>query len=78
MEDIQFTQMVVLVPTSLYIFTSKTYVAFSTREEFDRKNMQYFKDRSEYFDDDYYPCVRSKRRNCNLQHVYNWIKLFVY
>ena len=39
--------------------------------------MQSFKDRTECFDD-YYPCVSIKRRNCNLQHVYNWIKLFVY
>ena len=39
--------------------------------------MQYFKDRTESFDD-YYPCINNKKRNCNLQHVYNWIKLFVY
>ena len=41
--------------------------------------MQYFKDRTESFDDDYYPCINNKKkRNCNLQHVYNWIKLFIY
>ena len=39
--------------------------------------MQYFKDRTECFDD-YYPCINNKKRNCNLQHVYNWIKLFTY
>jgi putative transposase len=40
--------------------------------------MQYFKDRTESFDD-YYPCINQKRsNNCDLQHVYNWIKLFVY
>ena len=40
--------------------------------------MQYFKDRTECFDD-YYPCINNKNRNnCDLQHVYNWIKLFVY
>jgi len=37
--------------------------------------MQYFKDRTESFDD-YYPCKKNK--NCDLQHVYNWIKLFIY
>ena len=37
--------------------------------------MQYFKDRTEYFDD-YYPCI--KNNNCDLVHVYNWIKLFIY
>jgi putative transposase len=38
--------------------------------------MQYFKDRTKSFDD-YYPCNNNKQ-NCDLQHVYNWIKLFVY
>src|SRR4026208_1097592 len=37
--------------------------------------MQYFKDRTEYFDD-YYPCT--KNNNCDLEHVYNWIRLFIY
>ena len=37
--------------------------------------MQHFKDRTESFDD-YYPCT--KNNNCDLQHVYNWIKLFIY
>ena len=34
------------------------------------------KDRTESFDD-YYPCNNNKQ-NCDLQYVYNWIKLFVY
>ena len=34
---------------------------------------QYFKDRTESFDD-YYPCVQIE---CNLFHVYNWIQFFV-
>ncbi|HJU58598.1 MAG TPA: DDE-type integrase/transposase/recombinase, partial [Nitrososphaeraceae archaeon] len=38
--------------------------------------MQYFKDRTETFDD-YYPCT-TKNNNCDLEHVYNWIKLFIY
>jgi putative transposase len=37
--------------------------------------VQYFKDRTESFDD-YYPC-NSKRRDCNNDHVYNWVELFV-
>ena len=37
--------------------------------------MQYFKDRTESFDD-YYSCKCNN--NCDLQHVYNWIKLFAY
>ena len=41
--------------------------------------MQYFKDRTECFDD-YYPCINNNnnKQNCDLLHVYNWIKLFVY
>jgi putative transposase len=38
--------------------------------------MQYFKDRTESFDDYYYPCT--KKNNCDLEHVYNWIKLFIH
>ena len=34
---------------------------------------QYFKDRTELFDD-YYSCVKNE---CNLFHVYNWIQFFV-
>ena len=44
--------------------------------------MQYFKDRTESFDN-YYPCSinnnnQKKKSNCDLEHVYNWIRLFVY
>ena len=43
--------------------------------------MQYFKDRTECFDD-YYPCSNNnnqkKKKNCDPEHVYNWIRLFVY
>jgi putative transposase len=38
--------------------------------------MQYFKDRTESFDD-YYPCIQQKENECNLLHVYNWIQFFV-
>ena len=34
---------------------------------------QYFKDRTESFDD-YYPC---RQMECNLFHVYNWIQFFI-
>ena len=36
--------------------------------------MQYFKDRTECFDD-YYPCMQ--KEECNLFHVHNWIQFFV-
>ncbi len=44
-------------------------------KSFIERVIQYFKDRTECFDD-YYPC--NNIQNCDLQHVYNWIKLFVY
>ena len=34
---------------------------------------QYFKDKTESFDD-YYPCIGNE---CNLLHVHNWIQFFV-
>jgi putative transposase len=34
---------------------------------------QYFKDRTENFDD-YYPCMQDE---CNLFHVHNWIQFFI-
>ena len=39
----------------------------------ERVNQQYFKDRTESFDD-YYPCMQDE---CNLFHVYNWIQFFI-
>jgi putative transposase len=38
--------------------------------------IEYFKDRTEAFDD-YYPCMRSGLL-CNLLHVYKWLSLFVF
>jgi hypothetical protein len=35
--------------------------------------IEYFKDRTESFDD-YYPCIQIE---CNLFHVRNWIQFFV-
>ena len=34
---------------------------------------QYFKDRTESFDD-YYPCITNE---CNLFHVHNWLQFFI-
>jgi putative transposase len=39
--------------------------------------MQYFRDGTECFDI-YYPCIAKKKNNCDQEHVYNWIKSFVY
>jgi putative transposase len=36
--------------------------------------IQYLKDRTECFDD-HFPC--RKKENCDRQHVWNWLRLFV-
>ena len=36
---------------------------------------QYFKDRTESFDD-YYPCMQKEENECNLLHAHNWIQFF--
>ena len=38
------------------------------------RTIQYIKDRTESFDDDYFPC---RKDNCKLMHITNWLKLFV-
>lgn len=38
------------------------------------RTMEYFKDRTEHFDD-YYPC---RKHGCRISHVYSWIGLFVF
>ena len=35
--------------------------------------VQQIKDRTECFDD-HFPCTK---QNCNMQHVWNWLKLFI-
>ena len=52
----------------------KHYLHTSLEKSLIERVMQYFKDRTESFDD-YYPCANT---NCDLVHVYNWIKSFVY
>jgi len=39
--------------------------------------IQYFKDRTESFDD-YYLCINNNKQNCDLTQLYNWLKLFIY
>ena len=40
------------------------------------RTIEYLNDRTEAFDDYYYPCIRTGL--CNLQHVYQWLILFVF
>jgi putative transposase len=51
----------------------KHYLHSSIEKNLMERVNQYFKDRTELFDD-YYPYVTNE---CNLFHVYNWIQFFV-
>jgi putative transposase len=51
----------------------KHYLHSSIEKSLMERVNQYFKDRTELFDD-YYPCVKNE---CNIFHVYNWIQFFV-
>jgi putative transposase len=51
----------------------KHYLHSSIEKSMMERVNQYFKDRTESFDD-YYPC---RQMECNLFHVYNWIQFFV-
>ncbi|HJT84292.1 MAG TPA: hypothetical protein VJ697_07405 [Nitrososphaeraceae archaeon] len=55
------------------ILKLKHYLHSSIEKNLIERVNQYFKDRTESFDD-YYPCVKNE---CNLFHVYNWIQFFV-
>ena len=55
------------------ILKLKHYLHSSFEKSLMERVNQYFKDRTESFDD-YYPCVKNE---CNLFHVYNWIQFFV-
>ena len=63
-------------PEACKINELKHYLHSPLEKSMIERLMQYFKDRTESFDD-YYPCNNNKQ-NCDLQYVYNWIKLFVY
>jgi putative transposase len=62
-------------PQACNFFYLKHRLHSSTEKNLVERVMQYFKDRIESFDD-YYPCT--KNNNCDLSHVYNWLKLFIY
>ena len=53
-----------MVSTGLQLFTSKHYLHSPLEKSLIERVMQYFKDRTECFDD-YYPCT--KNNNCDLR-----------
>jgi putative transposase len=62
-------------PKACNVIGLKHYLHSSLEKSLMERMNQYFKDRTENFDD-YYPCIQ-KDDECNLFHVYNWIQFFV-
>ena len=60
-------------PEAYNVLRLKHYLHSSFEKSLMERVNQYFKDRTEGFDD-YYPCIKDE---CNLFHVYNWIQFFV-
>ncbi len=76
MENIKCHQMAVhmVSSTSLQISEIKTsYTHSSFEKSVIERTVQYFKDRTESFDD-YFPCTKKKK--CKLYHVINWLTMF--
>jgi putative transposase len=64
-------------PEACKILRLKHYLHSPLEKSVIERVIQFFKDRTESFDD-YYPCSSSsKRKDCDNGHVYNWIELFV-
>ena len=72
-----FIQIVVLYPQACSFIHLKHRLHSHVEKSLIERIIQYFKDRTESFDD-YYPCIDKKEKNCDLEHVYNWIKVFIY
>ena len=72
-----FIQIVVLYPQARSFIHLKHRLHSHVEKSLIERIIQYFKDRTESFDD-YYPCIDKKEKNCDLEHVYNWIKVFIY
>src|SRR6478752_4102273 len=62
-------------PSQVFKFLKlKHHIHFSLEKSLIERTMQYFKDRTECFDD-YFPC---RKKNCILKQVKQWLNLFVY
>jgi len=74
MENIFSTDGWHLVSTaSMQILKIPHHTHYQLEKSLIERTIQYIKDRIESFDD-YFPC---KKENCNLDHVKEWLNLFV-
>src|SRR5512134_1069041 len=60
-------------PEACKVLGLKHYLHSPFQKSLMERVNQYFKDRTESFDD-YYPCIANE---CNLFHVYNWLQFFI-
>ncbi len=61
-------------PMACRFLKLKHHLHSSLEKSLIERTIQYIKDRTESFDKDYFPC---RLKSCNLQHVMNWLSLFV-
>ncbi len=62
-------------PQACRFLKLKHHLHSSFEKSIIERTMQYIKDRTESFDD-YFPC--RKKNKCKLNHIKQWLKLFVY
>ena len=75
MADILCIQMEVLgYPETYKVLELRHYLHSPLEKSLAETVMQYFKDRTECFDD-YFPC---RKINCNRLHVHYWLKMYIY
>jgi putative transposase len=60
-------------PQACRFLNLEHHIHSSIEKSFIERTIQYIKDRTEYFDD-YFPCTRI---SCKLEHIMNWLGLFV-
>jgi len=61
-------------PQACRFLNLKHHLHSSYEKSIIERTMQFIKDRTECFDNDYFPC---KKKNCKLMHVQNWLNLFI-
>lgn len=61
-------------PQACRFLKIKHYLHSSSEKSIIERTIQSIRDRTESFDNDYFPCTKPK---CKLQHIRNWFNLFV-
>jgi putative transposase len=61
-------------PQACKFLQIKHHLYSSYEKSIIERTIQYIKDRTESFDDDYFPCIKEK---CKLKHIMNWFNMFV-